>query len=769
MVVLKPKSSSFNSLWCIVYCVIAVGVQCFISYRNISDYQESLRNQWNRETPSGVGVKLGLTIVSFIILPFFILSSVFRTGNFGNDGFKLGRDHAICPASMGILEHIGSDIGRRLWKYAPPFSPTLHVLSAFCLLFPDVLITAKEIQLYIQSTESIWRTEIDFLYSDVRSLTSDFLAKNISAVGLANFTGYSPEIAYITPNFLNFVFAFVTFAVRYSAVFWYTNKTLSFIFAIELLFMTFDSIFMYAGFSILYKLSSSSNRFEHPLDLILNSNGILGLYIVSGVVVFFSSYVVFEYSAYHFMEKFRKVDRKHNPDNYKNESVISKGTCNGYFSHSSAVVIFILLAVFRGPIYYDVIAVYRLTSDGCLLACLVVGVCYLVTWIFLWTLLTIKQEWMFRILDYANVGQPIFVIKSDRLSKTNSISIGSVELKDLSLDRRRGPGSVPSIDITPSESGFDECEVGLSSEDDRYGTALSPVNEDSIENVFPNDVIVRRNRHRRSGPRCVTFHDPVRHSLGSLCDRDTGRSRSPVQGDNKVNVVADVHRLGPRSQFQRRSSDPEMKQVSKRRHNNIMLAAMRNNTINSENKTSADYLTNINDLSTSSDDIRSNASEPLLSRPMRSSESRRCATPIGNKAPSGELSPYKPSNIVTAEELTSPKRISQSNETSMDTSLSLTESGMAQSNVTDITAVLSEDEYENFKGAKQPDIVPNQHSGSPHRVYPKPQNFISNTKAVSRRDSANYSMTSSQDTSSNDSDPVRQPALCSQASKPSES
>jgi hypothetical protein len=577
---------------------------------------------------------------------------------------------------------------------------------------------------------------------------------------LTNLSGYSLETTYLTPNFLNFVFAFLTFAIRYSAVFWYTNKTLSFVFAAELIFMSFDSIFMFEGFSILYKLSSSLNRYEHPIDFILNSGGLLGLYVVSGCVVFISSYVIFEYSAHHFMEKFKKVDRKHNPEKYKNES-ISKGPCNGYFSHSTAVVIFILLAAFRGPIYYDIIAVYRLTSDGCLLACLIVGVCYLVTWIFLWTLLTIKQEWMFRILDYANVGQPIFVIKSDRLSKTNSISIGSVELKDFSIEKRRRPGSVPSIDITPSESGFDECEIGLSSEDDRYGTALSPVNEDSIENVFPNDVIVRRNRHRRSGPRCVTFHDPIRHSVGSLCERDPNRSRSPVLEDNKVSVTADVHRLGPRTHYQRRSSDPEMKQVSRRRHNNLVLAAMRNNTLSSENKSNADYLTNINDLSTSSDDVRSNISEPLLSHSIRSSENRRCASPIGIVAPSHEMSSYKPSNIETAEELTSPKRLSQSNESPMDMSISLTESGI-QSNVTDITTILSDDEYENFKGTKQPDIVPNQHGGSPHRVYPKPQNFISNTKGVSRRDSANYSLASSQDTSSNDSDPVRKPALCSQ-------
>lgn len=126
------------------------------------------------------------------------------------------------------------------------------------------------------------------------------------------------------------------------------------------------------------------------------------------------------------------------------------------------------------------------------------------------------------------------------------------------------------------------------------------------------------------------------------------------------------------------------------------------------------------------------------------------------------MATYKPSNLDTAREVSTALKTPANAETSLDTSVSLTESGIAQSNVTDITTILSEDEYENFKGVKQPDIVPNQHSGSPHRVFPKPQNFISNTNGVSRRDSANYSMASSQDTSSNDSDPVRPPALCSQ-------
>lgn len=61
------------------------------------------------------------------------------------------------------------------------------------------------------------------------------------------------------------------------------------------------------------------------------------------------------------------------------------------------------------------------------------------------------------------------------------------------LERKCGLGLVFSIDIILSESGFDECEVGLLFEDDCYGIVLVLVYEDSIENGFLSDVIVCRN------------------------------------------------------------------------------------------------------------------------------------------------------------------------------------------------------------------------------------------------------------------------------------
>lgn len=166
--------------------------------------------------------------------------------------------------------------------------------------------------------EVVWSMDFDFLFFDVRVLISDFLIKNISVVGFVNFMGYLLEIVYIILNFFNFVFVLMMFVICYLVVFWYMNKILLFVYVVELFFMSFDLIFMFVGFFILYKFIKFIDWYNDLVNFILNLSGILGLYIISGFVVMFLLYVVFEYSVYYFMEKFKKVDRKYNLEKYKN-------------------------------------------------------------------------------------------------------------------------------------------------------------------------------------------------------------------------------------------------------------------------------------------------------------------------------------------------------------------------------------------------------------------------------------------------------------------
>lgn len=136
------------------------------------------------------------------------------------------------------------------------------------------------------------------------------------------------------------------------------------------------------------------------------------------------------------------------------------------------------------------------------------------------------------------------MIKSDWFLKINLILIGFVDLKDVILERKCGLGLVFSIDIILSESGFDECEVGLLFEDDCYGIVLVLVYEDSIENGFFSDVIVCRNWYRWSGLWCVIFYDLICYFVGSLCERDLLCSWLLVFSESMMYVMVEVYRLG---------------------------------------------------------------------------------------------------------------------------------------------------------------------------------------------------------------------------------
>ncbi|OWF51757.1 uncharacterized protein LOC110448656 [Mizuhopecten yessoensis] len=770
MVVLKPKSTSWNSLWSIIYCLLVVGLQCYISYRAIHTFQETILERWKEYYPSALSAKLGLAILALILAPLFIISSVLKLGNYANDGFKLGRDHALCQTGESFVDKLSSETVKKLWKNLCPFSQTFHIIISFFLLLPDTLVEASDVFYGHQHTSIIWSSNIDFLFPNERRGWSDFNARMNNTVK-SNASAFNVGIIYtlgdsvMSPEFVFFVSALVAFTVRYASVFWYTNKALSLTFACQLLFMSVESVFAYTGFSILYKVTINYPTYSHNLSLVLGPGGTLVLYLFGGTTILLSTITVFYYGSHHFHEKFRLVDRKHNPEKYVRHKRNYKGPCNGYVSHSCAVGTLVLLAIFKGPILYDLVSIYRLTSDNLVLTCVVIDVAYMVCWICLWTLLTIKEQWLFRILDYANVGEPIFVIKSDSLLRTPSISIGSIDLKDIQMSRGKRPSSIPSCDITVSESGFDEYEPAPSEEEERFELSLPTVSEnpDGCDDDS-SSVIMRRSRNRRSGGQRVTFHETVRRSNDNL------RCQSPHEGDTRVNVTADVHsggRKGMISPFRRSLSDIDTRAASPIYNKSSSLPRFHHHSKQREDfteplletthivPTASQNLETSASVSESDTKIQSPSSKPP--RPHSCSDGVRQTPVVIN---------YKPSNIDTAEQrekldkqsrYKSPDKVHPK-----DSRLTLKDLKDANTNNEVKLKLLNDKDYNEIGGEKQPDIVPKDNSG---HLYPKPVQTLSSGKTdISRRDSANYSMTSSQDNSSNDSDHGlnHSRALCSQ-------
>ncbi|XP_033756683.1 uncharacterized protein LOC117339281 [Pecten maximus] len=770
MVVLKPKSTSWNSLWSIIYCLLVLGLQSYISYRAIHTFQETILERWKEYYPSALSAKLGLAILGIILAPLFIISSVFKLGNYANDGFKLGRDHALCQTGESFVDKLSSETVKQLWKNLFPFSQTLHVVISFFLLLPDTLVEASDVFYGHLHTSNVWSSNIDFLLPDERRGWSDFNARMNSTVK-SNASAFNIGIIYtlgdsvMSPEFIFFVSALVAFTVRYASVFWYTNKALALTFAFQLLFMSVESIFAYTGFSILYKVTINYSMYSHNLSLALGPGGTLVLYLFGGTIVLLSAITVFYYGSYHFHEKFRLVDRKHNPEKYVRHKRNYKGPCNGYVSHSCAVGTLVLLAIFKGPILYDLVTIYRLTSDNLVLTCVVIDVAYMVCWICLWTLLTIKEQWLFRILDYANVGEPIFVIKSDSLLRTPSISIGSIELKDIQMTRGKRPSSIQSVDITASESGFDEYEPAPSEEEERFELSLPTVSEnpDACDDDS-NSVIMRRSRNRRSGAQRVTFHETVRRSSDNLL-----RCQSPHEGETRVNVTADVHsgnRKGMVSPFRRSLSDIDTcRAASPANNKSSSLPRFQHSKQREDFKEPLLEKTQI---------VQSESLKPeniLMSASVSESETRLPNTSNKPQRPHSSVDgsrqiSYKPSNIDTAEQrdkLDKQSRYKSADKVHpKDSRLTIKDLKDAKTNNEVKVKLLSDKDFNEIAGEKQPDIVPKDNSS---HLYPKPVQTLSSGKSdISRRDSANYSMTSSQDNSSNDSDHGlhNSRALCSQ-------
>lgn len=148
MVEFAKKSNNLNSLWSICYCFVVLAGQIYLIYLSL----HNLKDHLDRTEPSGGGStsvlygQLGLIILALISFPLFLLTSVVKCGNYANDGTKLGRDHALDPSQNCCVKKIKCRWFKHLWQDFCPFSQTLHVFSAFCLLLPDMLIQAAMIK-----------------------------------------------------------------------------------------------------------------------------------------------------------------------------------------------------------------------------------------------------------------------------------------------------------------------------------------------------------------------------------------------------------------------------------------------------------------------------------------------------------------------------------------------------------------------------------------------------------------------------------------------
>ncbi|XP_013079192.2 uncharacterized protein LOC106065014 isoform X2 [Biomphalaria glabrata] len=559
MVRIMTHTSSFNSFSSICYCLLTLGVHAYSCYSAILRYKESESRAWpgGGGTPSEAAMLLGFTILSIMLMPMLCMTAFIKVGNLANDGVKLGRDHALgASTDTSTKDCSGKHVGvARVWKHFCPISQTLHVVAAFLLLVPETFLTAVEIKFGYKTSVAAWSSNIDFLYSPERAFLSEIrssinisLYSNTTHVVLPTAkvpTEASAHRLSVSIAFVNFCFALTCFLVRYASVFWYTNKPLTAVFAFQLLAMVINSLFSFNCFSTLYSVCYNRNVFPN-VQLSLNCMADVVLYLFGSTILLLSTMAVFEYGSHYFHEKFKIVERHHNPESYIKQTTISHSGCQGYISHLCAIATLVIFAVCKGPLLYEQMSLMRLTGDQLLLSGVVCEVCYMVLWVALWFGLTIKQQWKFRILDYVPLRQPLNLITDESSVKSSQLGQGDASHTD-SLTRGRrhvgrearylDPGAVNNTGDEPyhSDIGTDESDVANNAEVvlDLDGNPISDG--------------VRRSRQRRNCGQRVTFDDSVRRKGSGVGGNNTPTSSltrhgAPKREDvNHVNITADIH------------------------------------------------------------------------------------------------------------------------------------------------------------------------------------------------------------------------------------
>ncbi|KAL0269560.1 UNVERIFIED_CONTAM: hypothetical protein PYX00_007252 [Menopon gallinae] len=420
-----------NCLWSVWYGLCLTGFQAYIIGQCAKRFVGYVSLPWPMYPPPRLELHAYLILLgsAILVLPFFLIAAVFKTGNLANDGFKLGRHLSTCTADppsalLGSTERQG--VFRSLWQHGGPTAAFLHLIAAFCLLLPKLLIEARLIQAGLLSKDAIWRTDLDFMVihrdrlvvlsfmsSPPTFSNSSFLptaqpllsssedpGKSLDALRSPQFAEDSVS-GTISPEFLNYALALVVYAVRYPSVFWNTNKWFGTLFSFQLLGNAIQALISYAGMSVLYKVQVVGAFEALPLlkkahsigsPFLLDNYVTLGLFVLSSLLVLSTSLVLYLYG-YGRFNAFLNTEKERKVIVLKE----SRSTGWGYFTHCAALCVLLALAVCHAPLLHDYTVVYRGSLDGAILACVISAVLHLFLWVLIWLILTVKQHWIFQL------------------------------------------------------------------------------------------------------------------------------------------------------------------------------------------------------------------------------------------------------------------------------------------------------------------------------------------------------------------------------------
>lgn len=384
---------------CVVTLVIFVLQLLIISnrFKNIRVYNSD--DLWVPE-PKPNDLVFLFSFLSSLSLVFNILFLIFgfiKIGNFSHDSVIIGKELDIVSKNVSnSLKLSNQKIHQKKTSLMPPLSQLFHILSAFFLLFGELSISKRLIEIKSRPLGDSFATRLDFIFGS--ALTRIKLGENLTITN-DDFSFNSDML--LSVDTLNLILAVFIFSIKAFQTFWYTNRAMGLIFAAFSLNFAIQTLSSYCTFEIIYK----SKVFGVILNqMILKDNILLfiifftslALVIVNYLTIIRLAFSKFELHAFKFQLKLFRMYHHEKKDSKSEETKFNEVSFSPLILSS---VLFVAYCIIRSLFIYDSFVVYKYSHDALVLISIISEFLALFSWIALILIFNIKKTWVFRLDD----------------------------------------------------------------------------------------------------------------------------------------------------------------------------------------------------------------------------------------------------------------------------------------------------------------------------------------------------------------------------------
>uniref|UniRef100_A0A7E4W7X1 Protein tincar n=1 Tax=Panagrellus redivivus TaxID=6233 RepID=A0A7E4W7X1_PANRE len=429
-----------NSLWSVWYTVIFLLIQIYLIYLGFERYRLYTEMKW----PHGAYPHLWLTVYVALyaacipLCLLFFAFGFFKSGNIPGDNETLGfRTERILEITGSTRKSCCLRSLKSLWLHAPPLPQTIHIFLAVFQLFAQQVMLAQLYRFGFINSGDFMNTELDFLYQRARQLALNLPMGDTRLQGFRitteELTG-SPIAPNLLPilmharlfgislEFVNFVVALIAFSIAYSAVFWRVNKAFVFWFSFHLIFYIADVIFTYLEFCILLRIQETNHHSIRPIGLgqhlaharpkiLYHPLSIIAFFWATFLLMFIGPILLY---CYGYQKYFTAVSALRNRNRERAQATVTDDygeirrrqlddpgdelCCSGYCPTMISIIYLLVIIGVKGPTMGGILNLIVNEHKPIILTSIIVHGLYLSTWILIWFVITLKQEWQFRIL-----------------------------------------------------------------------------------------------------------------------------------------------------------------------------------------------------------------------------------------------------------------------------------------------------------------------------------------------------------------------------------